>query len=642
MEDKTNKIDNELGIDREDIPNYDRKFANDIFDVIDSFIDKENISEGFNIKRALDYEFNRHCLASETKVSNNNHIYYDFKTIEEYKDFTDAIASYCSNPEISFVSSLGDKEAVISSFQRFFEEDEYLKITPQCGFSFSNRALTLYLNSTDYKISENYNGKVINVLIQIGDEIHNLYPISMDDFLQKLNNVIKKHCVNVQPIKINPEAKRRRELYNTALTKAKEIYGDVIIPYIVNRLNYELDELSKSIGLKLVADVAKVQSHRINKGHIFIPRAFLNNSLLFFFIGIGNVNPMPRHHYCPSCHTFHWGEKSLAEKCECCNASYKEDGYDLQFELLLNDFKTNKVEFAYLTTENIHFPYIPELRYVRMPNMELAKALNITQQEINNNEMSIKTIYRIIKCLIFPKDNSEQSYYSSHYKNHSIFEHLPFIGIQDLGSELLHVAINDYYSDIKTFDDLVKALCLIHGTGVIEANSNYLNGHSINGAITSRDDLYRYLIDNQISNDDALLICRSTRLCGQDRISPLIISKLKDAGESDNFISYLKRIQSLFYKGHIVATLRLELLLSKIYLDDPLRYYRAFYMVNKRWVVQINDDYDFIKELPLVKYRTFEEIYLGAIDLEERGYKPRELINEIKAICNQDANDKKI
>ncbi len=637
MNKNTNECDKDINIDCDDVSHFDNDFAKDIFDVIDSFLDKDNIDDSFKIKKAIDYQFNKHCLAGELKSSKESNIYYDFDKAEIFKNNAEVYAIEAKEFGTLLLDSLGDKDKVISAFRRFFEEDEFLKIAPQCGFSYKGKELTLLLNSCDNKTTKNYNGKIIIIVLLIGDEIHNFYPIDMEVFLKKINTVVEKHYKDVELIKINPEAKRRRTLYDITLKKAKEIYGDIVNPYILKRLDYELDELSKNFGLKVILQVFDIQSFKLSQGQIFISRAFLNNSLLFYLLGIGSTNPMPRHHYCPNCHSFHWGEKKLAEKCDCCGASLKEDGYDLPFELLLDDFKRNGVEFSYLTDENVRFPIYPSLHYVRSSDMELASILGLTQEEINSNDIDIRTVCHVIRCLVFPKDKKEESYYSMHYKKYSTYEHRPFIGIQDLGCELLFEAMNNCFKDVKSFDGLVKVLSSLHGTGVIEANLNCLNGRYIDKAITSIDELYQYLIKAQLSEDDALLVCRETRLSGKDYLSPLIVSKLKDAGEGEKFISFLEGVQKLFYKGQTVARARLALLLAKIYLDDPMRYYRAFFDVNEKWVKQIND-YDFIKGLANAKYKTYEDIYLGAIDLEERGYDAKKLIEEIKENSGKKTN----
>lgn len=156
MSRKRNKCDKELHINWEEVENYDQNFAKDIFDIIDSFIDKENINENFSKKRAKKYQFKRHCLGNEKKISNKNIIYYGCENLERYITFVNLHVLDSNYFEISTLFSLGNKEKVISAFRNFFEGNEYLKIASQCGFSLNNKALTLLLSSLDYKISRNY------------------------------------------------------------------------------------------------------------------------------------------------------------------------------------------------------------------------------------------------------------------------------------------------------------------------------------------------------------------------------------------------------------------------------------------------------------------------------------------------------
>ena len=69
--------------------------------------------------------------------------------------------------------------------------------------------------------------------------------------------------------------------------------------------------------------------------------------------------------------------------------------------------------------------------------------------------------------------------------------------------------------------------------------------------------------------------------------------------------------------------------IAKIYLEDPLRYYKAYFAINKQKLLKMDKNYDFLKGLSESKSTDMEEVYLAAIDLIERGYDPKQLIAEV-------------
>ena len=91
----------------------------------------------------------------------------------------------------------------------------------------------------------------------------------------------------------------------------------------------------------------------------------------------------------------------------------------------------------------------------------------------------------------------------------------------------------------------------------------------------------------------------------------------------------MNRVTYLFYKGHSVAHTRLAVKVAKIYLEEPLRYYKAYFTLNKENLLKMNANYDFVKGLFESKLTDMEEVYLAAVDLMERGYDPKQLIKEV-------------
>ena len=90
-----------------------------------------------------------------------------------------------------------------------------------------------------------------------------------------------------------------------SIKRLNELYGDLVDDRIVERLNNEIDEFNRIGQIENILKLSDMLHKKMNKGALIIPRLTIGNSLLLFLLEITNVNPLPRHHYCLKCHTFH-------------------------------------------------------------------------------------------------------------------------------------------------------------------------------------------------------------------------------------------------------------------------------------------------------------------------------------------------
>lgn len=420
--------------------------------------------------------------------------------------------------------------------------------------------------------------------------------------------------------------KNKKEIIDSivdiALSAAKSIYGDKPDQLIVNRINEEAVALVK-LGIDdfdLLAIGAEL-SKEANLGSITISRTSSSNSLIYYLFGITDVNPLPRHCYCSKCHMFHWGNKE-SETCPICGEKLCVDGYDLPFALLEDDIKRIGFKFdKSCNCRKTHSSRNYEIRLLANPLVQLAVQLGLTQEEINNVNFNEE---EIIKCL-------DKNYYSRRYLKERLLKHQAFIGLPTLGSNMLQDYLEEY--KVNTFDELVDLICLMHGTKVYdscEENLIDIDKPNIKDCITSRDNLFKFLKLNQFNDDDAVILCRETRINGSGHLSSLSETKLKEAGVDEKYINFMKGIRYIFHKGHVVGHTKVEFVIAKIYLEDPVRYYKAYFSLHPDLMAQISENDDFIKRLVETRNYELEKIYLGIIDLMERGFNPKKLIREIK------------
>ena len=247
-------------------------------------------------------------------------------------------------------------------------------------------------------------------------------------------------------------------IVDLSMSIAKFIYGDKPNQYIVNRIKEEAEALTE-LGiddLDLLAAGAEL-SNQAMAGNIYIPRTSSSNSLVYYLLGLSNVNPLPRHTYCPKCHMFYWGHKE-SDACPDCGEKLFEDGYDLPFALLKDDIK--RIGFKFDISCSIRKTYSCrdyELRLLLNPLAQLASKLGLEQEEISIRSFDQE---EIIKCL-------NKNYYSRRYLKEKLLKHQAFIGLPTLGSGMLQDYLEEY--KVNNFDELVDLICLMHGTKVYDS-----------------------------------------------------------------------------------------------------------------------------------------------------------------------------
>ncbi len=152
--------------------------------------------------------------------------------------------------------------------------------------------------------------------------------------------------------------------------KAKEIYGDSIPQYVLDRIKKELDSIIGNNYASIYYISHLLVEHSREAGYVVGSRGSVGSSLVAFFMGITEVNGLAPHYYCPDCH-FSAFKRNSEEKskyvqdqavssfvsvlqatgtgydlpdrtCPHCGGSLAKDGCDIPFETFLG-FKGDKV-----------------------------------------------------------------------------------------------------------------------------------------------------------------------------------------------------------------------------------------------------------------------------------------------------------
>ena len=213
--------DDDIDIDWEDVPEYNSVFAEEVYNCIDSFLNKEDITESFINNNKAKSHFNKHCLAKTDKKSKRTCVYYDFNELNEYKDYEKQIINGLNSKSLLVISSLGDCESVAKIFRKFFEGNKYLLFTPSCGFHSNNRSISILLYAFSSNVTTNYLQNTITIDIFRGQTTYTIYPIDASYLEQKLNNIIKKYCSQDLAIKITSQTSRPAEVLKDSLRQGQ-------------------------------------------------------------------------------------------------------------------------------------------------------------------------------------------------------------------------------------------------------------------------------------------------------------------------------------------------------------------------------------------------------------------------------------
>ncbi len=234
---------------------------------------------------------------------------------------------------VSLARELG-KPFVATGDVHFLEpHDEIYRRVLMAGKNFSDadNQAPLYLKTTEEMLSE---------FSYLGEE-------TAYEAVVKNPNMIADMCEEIRPI---PEGEyppsiegSKDELKRLCYEKATELYGEGLNDVVRERLEYEL---SKIIGhdfdvMYMIAQ--KLVTKSVSDGYLVGSRGSVGSSFVAFLSGITEVNALPPHYRCDTCHEAFFPElDGIAagadlpdKKCEKCGAPLAKDGFNIPFATFL-------------------------------------------------------------------------------------------------------------------------------------------------------------------------------------------------------------------------------------------------------------------------------------------------------------------
>ncbi|MBR2274828.1 MAG: PolC-type DNA polymerase III, partial [Lachnospiraceae bacterium] len=209
------------------------------------------------------------------------------------------------------------------------------------GFKDADEQAPLYLRTTEEMLSEfDYLGAekayevVVENTVKIANMVDRIEPVRPDKcppVIENSDGILKDICYR----------------------RAHEIYGEVLPEVVEKRLEKELHSIISNGFAVMYIIAQKLVWKSVEDGYLVGSRGSVGSSLVATMAGITEVNPLPPHYLCPSCHYVDFDSeevKSYAGRAGCdmpdrtcpnCGKPLSKEGFDIPFETFLG-FKGDK------------------------------------------------------------------------------------------------------------------------------------------------------------------------------------------------------------------------------------------------------------------------------------------------------------
>lgn len=176
----------------------EEEFAKEIYKFIQDITKRDTtITENFANITKLTEHYNKHCIAGDnTKVSIRSNVFYDFNTLQDYKNYVEEIEDKANlkSDKLIRVDSLYNIQEIINAFRKLFEGNFTLTFSSLCGFiSTDGKSVSIGFNAFANKYTENYTkGNTINYIMFDYRNTKTLFPLDANYLQNKFNLLVTK------------------------------------------------------------------------------------------------------------------------------------------------------------------------------------------------------------------------------------------------------------------------------------------------------------------------------------------------------------------------------------------------------------------------------------------------------------------
>ena len=390
---------------------------------------------------------------------------------------------------------------------------------------------------------------------------------------------------------------KNKQLFEKAYSRLSEIYsGENSTPdnLILSRFYREKAILGESeLYMRYLDLISRIRETAHCKGeHIFV-RGTAGASFIAYLLGATDVNPLPRHEYCPRCHATKFigtGTPFNREPTKCsCGSEVKSDGHNIPFETNLKSILSERIQFC------VSYDFFEEVK--GMIYDEMCDKAIVTLTDGDSSPMWF--------CILDKENHRSGDYTLS--DNREIFEGYPRITIvpqkaldkyrelekvtgfkmEDIGYNEEHIALshfiacdfqgvphfnNRFIKNIwntvcpQSYDDLLKLIGFAHSTNVWNNNAEILFTEqkiSFQEIPAYREDLHK-MINEQLYKKGiydgglAYEVANKTMQGYYAKIGSVdedTMSALLEIGFDIDFVYFLSEINYMFTKAQGVSYL---------------------------------------------------------------------------------------
>ena len=374
--------------------------------------------------------------------------------------------------------------------------------------------------------------------------------------------------------------------------KATELYGDILPPFVSDRIEEELEYAAASGADTVMLAVSDAfREAGLDAGDVSI-RGAVGNSFLAYLLGVnGGINPLPPHYRCAHCKNSEFDVPEgvrvgveLPEKvCPVCGKPMTGEGFDLEPWFFYGppqkhsaDFNYNipsgKIDAVMDTLQKIEG--VPDVEQTGVLKMQFSESatLHLLTTQTTDQLSALASLTGIRPGQIPLVDSSETL-----PVRETLQQGGSFVGVREL-MERYAEKVLAHFKLIGLYD-MARLFAICYGTGVWLGNGERLLKNATiaqNELPTCREDIFAYLKKFGFDRETAFVYAE--RIRKGKGFSEEQKEELLSRGVPMWFIGYCNRIRYLFPMAHCIsaAIMAWRLLYYKLRVDQG-KFYQAFF-----------------------------------------------------------------